>query len=104
MGEQDTTRGGRRVRAKDLLRLLLAVITAVAVVKELRTPAAQRTWHGTIAGAIPYDFRKPTLERARAVYWDPEGPLVSTRLWGVGWAPNVGAITHRVRELIATRR
>jgi hypothetical protein len=77
---------------KDLWRLVLLVIGVVAVVQELRKPRENRTWHGTVAGFVPYDFRKPTKERFRETYWNPNGPLLSSKVWGVGWAPNVGAV------------
>ncbi len=82
----------RRPTPKDIWRLVLAVIGVVAVVQELRTPAELRTWHGKVIGFVPYDFRKPTLDRFRRTYWDPDGPLLPGKAWGVGWALNIGAI------------
>jgi hypothetical protein len=40
-------------------------LVAAAVVKELRKPPAERTWHGRVAGVVPYDFRRPTVARLR---------------------------------------
>lgn len=83
----------RRKRSlKDLWRLVLLVLGVVAVVQELRQPADERTWHGTVAGFVPYDFRKPTADRFRETYWNPDGSLVSPKVFGVGWAPNLGAV------------
>lgn len=72
------------------------VIGVVAIVGELRKPAAERTWHGKVADFVPYDFRMPTAERLRETYWNPEGPIISSKLWGVGWALNVGAVKQRL--------
>lgn len=82
----------------DLLKFLAGVIAVIAVVQELRKPSAERTWNGTVAGFVPYDFRKPTLERAKETYWNPDGPLVSSRVFGVGWSPNFGAIWNAVNR------
>jgi len=76
---------------KDLFRLVLIIIGVVAVVQELRKPATERTWHGKVAGFVPYDFRKPTVDRFREAYWNAEGPVISPRAFGVGWVPNFGA-------------
>jgi hypothetical protein len=76
--------------ARNLWRLALAIIGVVAVVQELRKPPHLRTWHGTVVGLIPYDFRWPTMERVRNTYWNPKGPLISGKVFGVGWAPNFG--------------
>ena len=86
----------KRPSPKDLWRLILAIIAVVAVVQELRKPPAERSWHGKVIGFVPYDFRKPTAERFRATYWNPEGPVVSGKVWGVGWTPNFGAIKQRL--------
>jgi hypothetical protein len=81
-----------RPTPKDLWRVVLAIIGVVAVVQELRTPPEMRTWHGRVIGFVPYDFRRPTLERFRRTYWDPDGPLLPGKAWGVGWALNLGAV------------
>lgn len=84
----------------NLWRCVLAIIGIVAVVQELRKPPQKRTWHGRVADLVPYDFRKPTMDRVRETYWNPEGPVISGKVWGVGWAPNVGA----VKKLFAAER
>ena len=84
-------RKGRR-GLKDLWKLFLSVVGVIAVVQELRKPPDLRTWHGTVGNLVPYDFRKPTFDRFRETYWNPDGPIVSNALWGVGWAVNVGAV------------
>jgi hypothetical protein len=64
----------------------------VAVVRELRKPPELREWHGKVLGLVPYELRKPTIERFRKTYWNPGGPVISSKAWGVGWAPNFGAV------------
>ena len=88
----------RRPSGKDLWRLVLVAIGVFAVVQELRTPANERTWHGKVAGFVPYDFRKPTMERFREAYWNDAGPVLSPRAFGVGWVPNFGAMRRVVND------
>lgn len=85
-----------RSTLQNLWRFALFMVGVAAVVQELRKPEDQRTWHGNVAGFIPYEFRKPTAERLKATYWNPEGSVVSPRMWGVGWSPNFGAIKQRL--------
>ncbi len=83
-----------------LIRLAGWATVVAAVYQELRKPPALRTWHGKVAGVVPYDFRVPTLERLRQAYWDPESDVVfSERVFGVGWAVNIPVFT---RKLVAT--
>ena len=84
--------GKSRWAARDLWKLALAIVGVVAIVQELRKPPEERTWQGTVAGLVPYDLRKPTIERFRDTYWNPDGPILSGKAWGVGWAPNFGAV------------
>ena len=86
------------VSVRDIWRLLLAIIGVIAVVQELRKPQDERTWHGKVGNLVPYDFRVPTMERLRDTYWNPEGPILSGKVFGVGWAPNFGALTKLVGD------
>jgi hypothetical protein len=79
---------------RDIWRLLLAIIGVIAVVQELRKPEEERTWHGEVAGFVPYDFRMPTVDRIRDTYWNPAGPVLPGKPFGVGWAINFGAIVR----------
>jgi hypothetical protein len=45
-----------------------------------------------VAEFVPYDFRMPTIERLRTTYWNPGGPILSSKVFGVGWAPNFGVL------------
>lgn len=94
--DENNSESKKRSRIKDLWRLLLTVVGIVAVVGELQKPADERTWHGKVADLIPYDFRVPTPARFRDTYWNPEGPIVSSKLFGVGWALNLGAVKQRI--------
>jgi hypothetical protein len=41
-------------------------LLGAAVVQQLRLPRSERTWHGTVAGVVPYDLR-PSANLARIV-------------------------------------
>ncbi len=83
-------------KLKDIYRLALVIVGVIAILKELQKPADERTWHGKVGDFIPYDFRIPTPERFRETYWNPEGAVVSSKVFGVGWAPNFGAIKRLI--------
>jgi Family of unknown function (DUF5808) len=78
------------------------MITAIglvlaAVTQEPAKPSDEREWHGTVAGVVPYDFRPPTLERARATWWSPQDERVFVpQLLGVGWTLNLGRLARLV--------
>jgi hypothetical protein len=89
------------MRVRKVAKLVGTTLVAAAVVQELRKPSAERTWHGHLAGLIPYDFRPPTLERFRAAWWNPDDPRIFTdRVFGVGWAVNVGRVARLTRETV----
>src|SRR5262245_48938526 len=93
-------RGGLR----RLISLVALVLSAVAVIKELRTPADQRTWNGKVASVVPYDFRMPTIARAKERMWNPESPtIVGPRVFGVGWTVNVGRLFELGRQQLAKK-
>ena len=71
-----------------------AVAAALAV--ELRKPRKKRTWHGQLAGFVPYDFRRPTVTRARSRWWNPhDGRLLTPKTYGVGWDVNLARLVRR---------
>jgi hypothetical protein len=85
-------KGKKGSKVRDIYRLALMIIGIIAVVKELQKPADERTWHGKVGDFVPYDFRMPTADRFRDTYWNPDGPILSGKVFGVGWAPNFGAL------------
>jgi len=86
----------RSTSLRDIWRLVLAVLGVVAIIQELRKPKDEREWHGNVAGFVPYDFRVPTLDRVKQTYWNPDGPILGSRVFGVGWAANFGGLARRV--------
>ncbi len=91
--------GGRR---GGLLRLLMYGVAIAAVVKELRLPQKDRTWHGQV-GFVPYDFRRPTAERFRAAFWAPgSSRLVGPAAFGVGWSVNLARASALLKERVGS--
>lgn len=89
----------RRPPQAGLLRLLAIGFGIAAIVKELRLPRGQRTWHGTVATYVPYDFRPPTPERIRQRLWAPDDPQVlMPTVFGVGWSLNFGRLLALLRD------
>jgi len=85
------------------LKLLVAALAIAAVIKELRMPKDQRSWHGVVAGFVPYDFRMPTIDKIKSVNWNPDGAIIVNRAFGVGWTINAGAVVAKVRAMAAAR-
>jgi hypothetical protein len=79
-----------------LIKLLAWGCLGAAIVQELRTPAADRKWHGTVGGVVPYDFRVPSPEKLRDAWWNPDGPLITETAFGVGWAINFARVVEMV--------
>jgi|SRR5829696_4565529 len=95
-----TSHGERKSRLglRKLFRLVTLVLAAAAVVKELRTPAEERQWHGCL-GFVPYDLRMPTIARFKERMWNPESAhVISPRVFGVGWTVNAGRVLDLVRH------
>ena len=89
-----------RKRRRPIARLLkwaTWILSGMAIAQELSKPEDQREWHGEVAGFVPYDFRMPSAERARARWWDPEGALVQPQVFGVGWTINLGALINLIK-------
>ena len=88
---------------KDLYKLARTAVWLAffgALYQELKKPDAERTWHGKVAGVVPYDFRLPTFERLREAYWNPESDRIfSEHVFGVGWAVNIPVAAKKVAGL-----
>ena len=86
----------------NLLRMLAWVALVAAIYQELRKPPEERTWHGKVAGSIPYDFRVPTIAKLREAYWDPSSDRVfSEKVIGVGWAVNIPTAARKISAIVS---
>jgi hypothetical protein len=87
-----------------LVKLATVAALVAAVKQELEKPEGQRTWHGTVAGFVPYDFRAPTAEKVKATLFDPDNDnIVVPQVWGVGWTLNLGRLWRLIRGAVAAR-
>jgi hypothetical protein len=86
-----------RKRTHKLLGAIAGIgLIAAAVGTELRKPRGARTWNGRVLGLVPYDFRKPTVERVKARWWNPgDARLFTPRVFGVGWSVNLARLVRR---------
>ena len=86
-------------RSRSIYRLVSFALLAAAVVTEMRKPKEERTWHGELAGVVPYDLRFPTPERIKASLWSPDDHRwFLPRAAGVGWSPNLGRIYRALQR------
>ena len=78
---------------RKLIRWVAIALVALAIGDQLRRPSEERTWEGTVIGFVPYDFRMPTIERARSRWWNPGEPrLFVPQVFGLGWTINVARL------------
>lgn len=88
---------------KDLIGLIRTAIWLAffgALYQELKKPAEERTWHGKVAGVVPYDFRVPDLRRIKEAYWDPDSDVLFTeKVIGVGWSVNLPVAMRKLSEI-----
>ena len=91
--------GGIEVEIKGLggiITLVGIVLIGASIINELMRPPDERTWHGRLAGALPYDFRPPTLERVKTSMWNPgDSRILTDKAFGVGWDVNFGAVARK---------
>ena len=88
-----------------LIRMAVIGSVAAAIYKELQLPEGRRTWHGTVFGFVPYDFRVPTPERIVKAWWSPRSPKIFTEQpFGVGWAINVPTAVRTVQRMRSQSR
>jgi len=88
----------RRKHHRRAISLLALGALAAAIHKELSKPAHSREWHGHLAGVVPYDLRVPTADKIKDRLFNPDGPVISPKTFGVGWDPNIGRIAKEVRD------
>lgn len=87
----------RRRSPGGLLRLVGLGLLIASVIRELRLPKEERTWHGVVLGRVPYDLRRPSLARIKAAVWNPDNPhLLVPTAFGVGWTLNLAALRKRL--------
>jgi Family of unknown function (DUF5808) len=93
--------GEIQLRLRRIAQAVGIGLLAAAVIQELRKPAELRTWHGAVAGLVPYDLRMPTAARVRERLWAPDNPhVVVPQVIGVGWTLNFGRVVALVRRRI----
>ena len=84
-------------RLRRIVKLAAFAVTVAAIVEQLRLPADARTWEGRVGGLVPYDFRMPTIERARSRWWNADDDrLFVPTVFGVGWTVNVARLARLV--------
>ena len=87
-------------RLRRIVKLVAIGLIVAAVIEQLRRDPADRTWEGTVAGIVPYDFRVPTLERARSRWCNPDDDrLFVPQVFGVGWTVNLARLA-KVFDLV----
>lgn len=75
--------------------IALATLMGMAISEQLRRAPQERTWQGKFFG-IPYNFRKPTLERLRDTFWNAENDdLLAPKFFGMGWDFNLYPVFHQ---------
>ena len=80
-----------------LIQVVVISLTMAAICQELEKPKEERHWHGRIACFVPYDFRRPTVERLKEAYWNPyDSRIFTPEAFGVGWAINFYALLERL--------
>jgi len=90
---------GRSKKSKRLWRVVVLGLLGAAVVTELRKPQDERAWHGKLGGFVPYELRRPTLQRVRETYWAPaDEHIFKPTVWGVGWTLNLGRVAQMIRR------
>jgi Family of unknown function (DUF5808) len=79
--------------ARRRVRAVWVAIAGAAVADAVR----HRRKHGEVFGFIPYDFRLPTVERAKQRTWNPRSTRILTpTTFGIGWSVNLGRIARLV--------
>ena len=78
-----------------------ALLAVLALLDQLGRRPDDRDWHGRVVG-VPYDFRRPTIERLQARLWNPADERVIVPLvFGIGWTINLYQLKRRAQLLIA---
>lgn len=87
-------------RFRRFVRLVAFGLVVAALIDQLRRDPEERTWEGSVAGIVPYDFRMPTLERARSRWWNAgDDRLFVPQVFGVGWTINLARLARLARPV-----
>jgi hypothetical protein len=77
------------------VKLVAFGLVVAALIDQFRRDLEERTWEGSVAGIVPYDFRMPTLERARSRWWNTDDDrLFVPQVFGVGWTINLARLAR----------
>src|SRR5581483_6961361 len=80
-------------RFQGMVTAMAGLLALAALLQELSRPRQFRTWHGRVAGIVPYDFRRPTARRLWGALWAPDNPrLLTDTAFGVGWSLNLAQL------------
>ena len=81
-------------RIRIAVRVLWITLLGAAIADAVRNDRR----HGELFGFVPYDFRMPTVERARAQTWSPgSSRVLAATSFGVGWSLNLGRVARLAR-------
>jgi hypothetical protein len=87
-------------RFRRFVKLVAFGLVFAALIDQLRRDPEERTWEGSVAGIVPYDFRMPTLERARSRWWNTDDDrLFMPQVFGVGWTINLARLARLARPV-----
>ena len=87
-------------RFRRFVKLVAFGFVLAALIDQLRRDPEERTWEGSVAGIVPYDFRMPTLERARSRWWNTDDDrLFVPQVFGVGWTINLARLARLARPV-----
>jgi Family of unknown function (DUF5808) len=87
-------------RLRKFVKLVAFGLVLAALIDQLRRDPEERTWEGSVAGIVPYDFRMPTFERARSRWWNTDDDrLFVPQVFGVGWTINLARLARLARPV-----
>ena len=87
-------------RFRRFVKLVAFGLVVAALIAQFRRDPEERTWEGSVAGIVPYDFRMPTLERARSRWWNTDDDrLFVPQVVGVGWTINLARLARLARPV-----
>jgi len=76
-----------------VIPITVFTLALVAVCQEMEKPKEERKWNGRVAGIVPYDFRKPSLDRLKNACWNPyDSRMLTPTALGLGWSVNFYAL------------